>query len=238
MRYDEFIYNSFVLMTILLGRCAMDQAKKDFLERLAKGVAAQFGKNCEVVVHDLKSEDPNSTIVTIVNGEVSGRSLGDGPSHVVLKALHTDPDKLQDRLAYLTKTEDGKVLRSSTIFIRDEKGVPEAVFSINYDTSLFMAMVDNLSDFLTLSDDPTAKDPEEISHNVNDLLDELIEESVRIVGKPVSLMTREDKVRAIGFLNDNGAFLVTKAGQKVCTYFGISKYTLYNYLDEAKQGRE
>ena len=52
------------------------------------------------------------------------------------------------------------------------------------------------------------------------------------------LMTREDKVRAIGFLNDNGAFLVTKAGQKVCTYFGISKYTLYNYLDEAKQGRE
>ena len=102
MRYDEFIYNSFVLMTILLGRYAMDQAKKDFLERLAQGVAAQFGKNCVVVVHDLKSEDPNCTIVTIVNGEVSGRTIGDGPSHVVLKALHTDPDKLQDRLAYLT----------------------------------------------------------------------------------------------------------------------------------------
>lgn len=238
MRYHGPIDNSFGLMTNLLGRCAMDQSQKDFLERLAKGVAAQFGKNCEVVVHDLKSEDPNSTIIAIENGEVSGRTLGDGPSHVVLKALHTDPDKLQDRLAYLTKTEDGKVLRSSTIFIRDEKGVPEAVFSINYDTSLFMAMVDNLSDFLTLSDDPASKNPEEISHNVNDLLDELIEESVRIVGKPVSLMTREDKVRAIGFLNDNGAFLVTKAGQKVCTYFGISKYTLYNYLDEAKQGRE
>ena len=47
-------------------------------------------------------------------------------------------------------------------------------------------------------------------------------------------MTKEDKVKAIGFLNDSGAFLVTKAGQKVCNYFGISKYTLYSYMDEAK----
>jgi predicted transcriptional regulator YheO len=47
-------------------------------------------------------------------------------------------------------------------------------------------------------------------------------------------MTKEDKVKAIGFLNDSGAFLVTKSGQKICNYFGISKYTLYSYLDEAK----
>ena len=58
---------------------------------------------------------------------------------------------------------------------------------------------------------------------------------MRIVGKPVALMSKEDKVRAIGFLNDSGAFLVTKSGQKVCNYFGISKYTLYSYMDEAKR---
>jgi predicted transcriptional regulator YheO len=48
-------------------------------------------------------------------------------------------------------------------------------------------------------------------------------------------MSKEDKVKAIGFLNDSGAFLVTKSGQKVCNYFGISKYTLYSYMDEAKR---
>ena len=69
---------------------------------------------------------------------------------------------------------------------------------------------------------------------MNDLLDELIDQSVRVVGKPVALMTRDDKVKAIGFLNDSGAFLITKAGQKVCNCFGISKYTLYSYMDEAK----
>lgn len=50
----------------------------------------------------------------------------------------------------------------------------------------------------------------------------------------VALMTKEEKVRAIRYLNDTGAFLITKSGPKVCKYFGISKYTLYNYLDEAR----
>ena len=36
------------------------------------------------------------------------------------------------------------------------------------------------------------------------------------------------------FLNQNGAFLVTKSGDKIARYFGISKYTLYSYID-AKQ---
>ena len=41
-------------------------------------------------------------------------------------------------------------------------------------------------------------------------------------------------MQAIRFLNDSGAFLITKSGARVCSYFGISKYTLYSYLDEAK----
>ena len=48
-------------------------------------------------------------------------------------------------------------------------------------------------------------------------------------------MDKGEKIRAIRFLNDAGAFLITKSGPKVCQVFGISKYTLYSYLDEAKQ---
>ena len=62
----------------------------EFLLKLAKGVAQQFGPNCEVVVHDLVSNDPDSSIVAIENGHVTGRKLGDGPSHIVLEALQSD----------------------------------------------------------------------------------------------------------------------------------------------------
>ena len=216
----------------------MEKRELDLLSRLAKGIAKEFGSKCEVVVHDLESKDPNSTIVAIENGEVSGRKLGDGPSNVVLKALNSDPEQLHDKLAYLTKTEDGKVLRSSTIFYRNEAGKPIAVLGINYDTSLLWAIQDALHDFNNHEDEEPVAATATIPHNVTDLLDELIDESMRITGKPVALMTKEDKVKAIGYLNDAGAFLITTSGQKVCNYFGISKYTLYSYMDEAKSARE
>ena len=203
-----------------------------FYFRLAKAIARQFGPNCEVVVHDLESNDPESSIVAIENGHVSGRQIGDGPSHVVLDALHGDRSSLQDHLAYLTKTKDGKILKSSTIYIRDDFGVARGIFSINYDITLMLSMEQALRTF-TATDLPEPE-PAAISRNVSDLLDELIAQSVEVVGKPAALMSKEEKIRAIQFLNDSGAFLITKSGDKVCKFFGISKYTLYSYIDEAK----
>lgn len=203
-----------------------------FYFRLAKAIARQFGPNCEVVVHDLESNDPESSIVAIENGHVSGRQIGDGPSHVVLDALHGDRSNLQDHLAYLTKTKDGKILKSSTIYIRDDFGVARGIFSINYDITLMLSMEQALRTF-TATDLPEPE-PAAISRNVSDLLDELIAQSVEVVGKPAALMSKEEKIRAIQFLNDSGAFLITKSGDKVCKFFGISKYTLYSYIDEAK----
>jgi predicted transcriptional regulator YheO len=210
----------------------MDASMLQFLFQLAKGLARQFGPNCEVVVHDLTSNDEDNSIVAIENGQVTGRSVGDGPSHAVLEALRTGRENVPDHLSYLTKTKDGKILKSSTIYIRDDDGKAVGVFAINYDITLMLAVEDMLHKF-TAIDVPNVE-PERISRNVSDLLDELIDQSVALVGKPVALMTKEDKVRAIQFLNDTGAFLITKSGDKVCKFFNISKYTLYSYIDESK----
>ena len=204
----------------------------DFLARLARGIARQFGSNCEVVVHDMTPSDPEHSIVAIENGHVTGRRLGDGPSHVVWEALKADPKKIDDRLSYLTRTEDGKILKSSTIFIRDAEGKVVGLFAINYDITVMKAMEEQLR--LFTSPDIPEEEPQKIIHNVNDLLEELIKQSVKLVGKPAALMNKEEKVKAIRFLNDSGAFLITKSGQRVCNFFGISKYTLYSYIDEAK----
>ena len=48
------------------------------------------------------------------------------------------------------------------------------------------------------------------------------------------MMTKEDKIKAIQFLNNAGAFLITKSGDKVSKQFSISKYTLYSYMDASK----
>lgn len=198
----------------------------DLYSRLAKALAAQFGDNCEVVVHDLTKVD--NTIVAIENGHVSNRKLGDGPSHIVLEAMKKGNGELQDHLGYLAKTHDGRIVKSSTVYIRDESGKITGVFSINYDlTGLLMAE----SAIKSIINHEDSEKAERIPQNVNDLLDDLIDQSVANVGKPVALMTKEDKIRAIQFLNNAGAFLITKSGDKVAKHFGISKYTLYSYID-------
>lgn len=201
----------------------------DFFERLAKGIAMQFGENCEVVIHDMSAEN---TILVIENGHVTNRSKGDGPSHVVLDALRAGHDKLEDQIAYLTKTHDGRILKSTTIYIRNKQNQVVGILSINYDiTGLLMA---ETSIKALISHSEEEKEVSMIPQNVNDLLDELIEQSVKYAGAPVALMTKEQKIKAIQFLNNAGAFLIQKSGDRVSKYFGISKYTLYSYID-AKQ---
>lgn len=206
----------------------------DFYKRLAKALAAEFGENCEVLVHDLTGNDPEHTIVAIENGHVSQRQQGDGPSQVALEAMNAEhPEQLQDRSGYLLKTRDGRILKSSTVYIRGEGEKIEGIFSINYDiTDLIMAQkaVDSL-----LHHDEEKKEPRAIPQNVNELLEDLIEQSVEAVGKPVAMMNKADKIQAIDFLNKAGAFLVTKSGDKISRYFGISKYTLYAYLDANRE---
>ena len=205
------------------------------LRQMARGLAAQFGSNCEVVVHEISERSTSHSVVAIENGHVSGRKLGDGPSQVVLEQLGKDGRAPEDQLCYLTRTPDGKLLKSSSIYIRDESGRVCAIFCINFDISA-LAMAEQALAGIT-SADPAGEDTPRITHNVNDLLDDLIEQSDRLIGKPVALMSKEDKVRAIHFLNEHGALLVTKSGDKIAKHFGISKYTLYSYLDVKTGGK-
>ena len=214
----------------------MEAKRLEALKQIAAGIAAQFGDKCEVVIHDVGSGHPEHTIVHIENGHVSGRKVGDGASQVVLDQLAHQNEQPKDHLCYLTRTPDGKILKSSSLYIRNSRGNVTGLFSINYDITNIMMMHQELGEFM-MTRDKEQSEPEKII-NVNSVLDELIEQSVQQVGKPVALMNKDDKVRAIQFLNGAGAFLVTKSTDKVAKYFGISKYTLYSYIDANKQQEE
>lgn len=204
------------------------------LRQVAAGISAQFGTDCEVVVHDLSKGIDNS-IVAIENGHVTGRQLGDGASSVVLEQMKDLDTQPQDHFAYLTRTPDGKILKSSTLYVRNNRGKVGAILAINYDISKLLIVEDAVKSLVSVPEVETSE-PEKIV-NVKDLLEDLIEQSVALVGKPVALMTKDDKIKAIQFLNQNGAFLVTKAGDKIAKYFSISKYTLYSYIDNKQEAK-
>lgn len=208
-----------------------------FLKQLAHGLAAQFGNSCEVVIHDLTKKDLDKSIVYIENGHVSNRHTGDGPSGIVLETLRSDPGKLKDKLAYLTRTDDGRILKSSTLYIRNEEGKIIYIFSMNYDITTLLAAENSIRGLVQTEpeDSPgenASDSPQRITHNVTELLDLLIEQAIARVGKPVAMMNKDDKVAVVQYLNNAGAFLITKSGDKVSSLLGISKFTLYSYMDK------
>ncbi|CUO21186.1 Uncharacterized protein conserved in bacteria [[Eubacterium] contortum] len=212
--------------------------KLDLLKQIAHGLAVQFGSSCEIVIHDLRKKELDSSIVYIENGHVSNRKLGDGPSSVVLETLSRKPSQIQDRLSYLTKTEDGRILKSSTMYIRDDDDSIAYIFSLNYDITSLLTVESAIHSFISTEQkkeqETDNNQPPKITHNVNELLDTLIEQALALVGKPVAIMNKDDKVAVVQYLNNAGAFLITKSGDKIASLLGISKFTLYSYMDAGK----
>lgn len=211
----------------------MTDCQFDMLKQIAAGLAAQFGENCEIVIHDLAANSADSSIVHIENGHLTGRKTGDGPSAAVLNAIKHPDGSLKDQLAYLIKTDTGRILKCSTLYIRDMDGNIRYILSINYDITNLLTLEDSIHAITSCSTSSKEQQtlPKRITRDVSELLDELIEEAVNLVGVPASRMTKEEKIMAIRYLNDAGAFLITKSGDKVAKYFGISKYTLYSYVE-------
>lgn len=213
-----------------------DDLTLESLVMIAHGIARHFGSDCEVCIHDLQANDLEHTICYIINGHVSGRKLGDGASKIVLETLEAlkKGENVSDHLGYRTHTSDGRILKSSTIFLKDETGKYRFILGINHDMTDFINAQSALSNIVENIETTDEDIYGQIPLSVNDLLDNLIEQSVKLVGKTPALMTKDEKVKAIRFLQNAGAFLITRSGDKISQFFGISKFTLYSYIDQAK----
>jgi hypothetical protein len=70
--------------------------------------------------------------------------------------------------------------------------------------------------------------------HLDDALDHLISQAEVQIGRPLPEMTRADKQQLVGYLDDRGAFALRKAVERVAEILGVSRFTVYNYLDSAR----
>lgn len=195
---------------------------------IMKMVAATFGDNCEIVLHDW-SKGYDKSIVAIENGHITKRKVGDCGSNLGLEVMRGTV-KGDNIYNYITKTKDNKTLRSSTAYIRNDNNEIIGALCINIDITKYIEIYEMFGRLTMINN----KKAEYFANDVGELLDFLLSESLKISNKPVDEMTKEEKMACLKFLDEKGAFLITKSGNKVCKFFNISKYTLYNYLDEIR----
>jgi predicted transcriptional regulator YheO len=199
----------------------------DLLARLTKTLGALLGQSTEVVLHDLRQ--PESSIVAISNPQVTGRKVGD-----TLDSLGThlfESNNFEDMDNYETRTKTGKVLRSCSVFVRDDDGTAIGALCVNQDVSALLKLRDWLDQALE-----TSKPVEDVrlDNNVEDVLSQLIEDAIRSTGRSPNEFSREDKIAVISYLDARGAFLIRYSMEKVASLLGISKFSIYNYLNDMR----
>ncbi|MBL6760888.1 MAG: helix-turn-helix domain-containing protein [Ilumatobacteraceae bacterium] len=62
-------------------------------------------------------------------------------------------------------------------------------------------------------------------------LDRLIESVENELGGPLPSLSREDKQRAVRLLDERGAFTLRRAVEDLADAMGVSRITVYNYLN-------
>lgn len=194
-------------------------------------ISDTLGRHCEVVVHDLRDLEHS---LIYVAGEITGRSVGAPITDLVVKALHREGDRAQDIIGYKTVAKDGRVLKSSTAFIRDGTGKIFATLCLNYDLTDFMNFTVLLQDFTQLHGINNEERQETFATTVQETIESLVNQAIAIMGKQPATMAMEDKVRFVRILEGKGSFLIKGSVDYIATILGVSKFTVYNYLTKVR----
>ena len=207
-----------------------DEAK--LFDAILTLIAAQFGSNCEVVLHDL-TKDYATTIVDIRNGHITNRKIGGCGSNLGLEVLRGN---ILDgnRYNYVTTTSDGKILRSSSIYITDDDGNVIGSLCINLDitdTIQFEGFLKQYNHFEVSQND------EYFAQDVNTLMEYMIQQAQALVDKDPKSMNKQDRLTFLSFLDKKGAFQISKSSNRICEVLDISKFTLYSDLETIRNGK-
>jgi selenocysteine lyase/cysteine desulfurase/predicted transcriptional regulator YheO len=177
-------------------------------------LAAALGPGTEVVLHDLGAL-PNSIVA--IAGDLTGREVG-GPMTDLLLGL-VRRGTTQDLTNYETYAPDGRVIRSSTVFLRDADGVAVGCLCVNSDPGPTDRVVTTVETF---------------PGDVDTLQRLLVERAVADVDVPVELMKKAHKSRVVRVLDDAGYFLIRDSVDHLAGVLDVTRYTIYNYLNEIR----
>lgn len=205
----------------------------DLAIRTADMLVKMFGSRCEVAVHDFKNL--KKSLIHLA-GNVTGREIGSPITDLVLKELAKYKMDVEDIPNYKTQTKKGNILKSATIFLRDHDHKVIGALCINYDISLLMQFGGEIEEFINFDDQQ--EKTESFFTSIQDVTHEMVEQVLHGFKKAPSLMTLEEKVECVRQLEEKGTFLIKGATDYVATVLGVSKFTIYNYLQKIRTMNE
>ena len=221
-----------------------------YFTKLTKFLGTALGPDYEVALHDMANND--GALVAIANNYISGRKLGD-PLFDNAKKMVADRRYEIDDFAehYYTMTQHGKVLRSSSMFIKDEYGQLAGILCINFDDNRFHDISQKIMELCHPDAYVEAnfvfdknRVPDKLSGDVklsSTSSDITVATELKEVFKKYHLnptrLTFDDKMLVVTELNSKGVFLIKNAVKDVAKAINSSPASVYRYLANLKEGK-
>lgn len=193
---------------------------------IAEGLAKTLAPFCEVVVHDLL--DPESAIISIHNN-LSGRAVGAPVTELGLARI-ANPGYPQVLANYANKFADGRMVKSTSVGIKDATGQYVAALCMNIDLSMFQGLKSVLERFTSLELDTSFAPKETLDPTgVLSLRERIDVFAAKSCSTPRSLK-KDQKQSLVRDLKASGWLNAKYAMETIAEHLGISRATAYNYL--------
>ena len=137
----------------------------------------------------------------------------------------TITEQYLDYVNQMVITSSGKTMKSSTFHFRGEDY--HFALGINYDISV-MDQMSRIMDGL-LRTDATLQTS---LFGTGNSMEEVFESCSEMVKRPFSQMQKADRLTLVSILKEKGFFQMQRSVPYAAERLGVTKYTIYNYLNE------
>lgn len=213
-----------------------------------KFLGSVLGPDYEVVLQDLSNK--SQAVIAIENGHISGRTIGSPLTSAVFQMLSSKVYEENDFVAnYKGVAENGHILRSSSMFIKNSEGSPIGLLCINFDDSRYMELHEQLFSLIhpgnfvknisskTMDNAENIKDlssriTENFAIDVASLREQIFNEATANVDTPLDRLNQNERKEIMLKLHEQGLFQLKGSIPFVAKRFSCSQATVYRYLGE------
>ncbi|QEK11414.1 transcriptional regulator [Crassaminicella thermophila] len=216
---------------------------------LVEFLGKALGPDYEVVLHDVS--DYTNSIVAIANGHVSGRTIGAPMTNLGLTVISDKSYKDIDyKINYNGISKDQRLLRSSTLFIKDENEELVGMLCINFDDKRYVdlsnqilklchpdELIEKNSTYESINsilDDETESFPDSIAEVTNTVLNKILSKN----NIPIERLTQDERLKVVDILNQKGIFMLKGAVSEVAKQLRCSEPSIYRYLNKLNKDKE
>ncbi|MEM9007769.1 MAG: PAS domain-containing protein [Cyanobacteria bacterium P01_F01_bin.86] len=191
---------------------------------VCEGIGAWLYPHAEIVLHDLESD----TIVRIWNN-ISRRNIGDAS---LIEEDVQLPKEADIYGPYEKVNWDGRKLKCVSSVVKDNLGQRIGLLCLNLDISSFDALQGFITSFTSVASSmPPVLSKRDWREQINEVLHLFLKEK----NATLEVLTRSQKIAAIQFLDEHNLFATRNAAQHVANVLGVSRATIYNWLNKARQ---